>query len=87
MRIIVRRWGHCKVDLSSHARCLWSRYWNAAQHEMVCTGKMHNYMRMYWGKRLLEWSTDAGIAYTTAIRLNDKWSRSKWLHGSGVVLW
>ncbi len=41
---------------------------------MVCTGKMHNYMRMYWGKRLLEWSTDAGIAYTTAIRLNDKWS-------------
>ena len=35
---------------------------------------MHNYMRMYWGKRLLEWSADPGVAYTTAIRLNDKWS-------------
>jgi deoxyribodipyrimidine photolyase len=50
------------------------KYWNAAQHEMVCTGKMHNYMRMYWGKRLLEWSADPGVAYSTAIQLNDKWS-------------
>lgn len=52
----------------------WSRYWNTAQHEMLCTGKMHNYMRMYWGKRLLEWSEDPGVAYATAIKLNDKWS-------------
>lgn len=51
-----------------------NRYWNAAQHEMVCTGKMHNYMRMYWGKRLLEWCSDPGVAYSTAIKLNDKWS-------------
>ena len=35
---------------------------------------MHNYMRMYWGKRLLEWSAEPGVAYTTAITLNDKWS-------------
>ncbi|MBX7244876.1 MAG: deoxyribodipyrimidine photo-lyase, partial [Candidatus Sumerlaeaceae bacterium] len=31
-------------------------YWNAAQREMTATGKMHNYMRMYWGKKILEWS-------------------------------
>ena len=31
-------------------------YWNAAKREMVYTGYMHNYMRMYWGKKILEWS-------------------------------
>jgi len=31
-------------------------YWNAAQKEMVITGKMHGYMRMYWGKKILEWT-------------------------------
>ena len=31
-------------------------YWNAAQNEMVRTGKMQGYMRMYWGKKILEWS-------------------------------
>lgn len=50
------------------------KYWNAAQHEMMCTGKMHNYMRMYWGKRLLEWCADPGVAYRTAVHLNNKWS-------------
>ena len=33
-------------------------YWNAAQKEMVLKGKMHGYMRMYWGKKILEWSQD-----------------------------
>jgi len=32
-------------------------YWNSCPKEMVVTGKMHNYMRMYWGKKILEWST------------------------------
>ena len=31
-------------------------YWNAAQKEMVIKGKMHGYMRMYWGKKIIEWS-------------------------------
>ena len=31
--------------------------WNTAQNEMVITGKMHPYMRMYWAKKILEWST------------------------------
>ena len=41
------------------------KYWNAAQCEMICTGKMHNYMRMYWGKRVIEWCADPSVAYST----------------------
>jgi deoxyribodipyrimidine photo-lyase len=46
-------------------------YWNAAQSHMVRTGKMHGYMRMYWGKKILEWSKTPEIAFQTAIYLND----------------
>ncbi|MBN2210639.1 MAG: deoxyribodipyrimidine photo-lyase [Sedimentisphaerales bacterium] len=46
-------------------------YWNAAQMEMVLTGKMHGYMRMYWGKKILEWSRSPVRAWQTALYLND----------------
>jgi deoxyribodipyrimidine photo-lyase len=46
-------------------------YWNAAQREMVLTGKMHGYMRMYWGKKILEWSASPRQAYRTALALNN----------------
>ncbi|MBN2228295.1 MAG: deoxyribodipyrimidine photo-lyase [Candidatus Thorarchaeota archaeon] len=46
-------------------------YWNAAQREMVKFGKMHGYMRMYWGKKILEWSESPFEAYVTAVKLND----------------
>jgi deoxyribodipyrimidine photo-lyase len=49
-------------------------YWNAAQLEMVVTGKMHGYMRMYWGKKILEWSPTPQQGYEWAIFLNDKYS-------------
>ncbi|MFO8050753.1 MAG: deoxyribodipyrimidine photo-lyase [Thermoplasmatota archaeon] len=48
-------------------------YWNAAQTEMVRTGKMHNYMRMYWGKKILEWTEDPEEAFDTAIHLNNRY--------------
>lgn len=48
-------------------------YWNAAQRQMVLTGKMHNYMRMYWGKKLLEWSATPQEAFRTALYLNNKY--------------
>ncbi len=48
--------------------------WNAAQKEMVVTGKMHGYMRMYWAKKILEWSETPTDAINTAIYLNDKYS-------------
>ena len=47
--------------------------WNAAQTEMVQTGKMHGYMRMYWAKKILEWSDSPEEAMKIAIFLNDKY--------------
>ncbi len=49
-------------------------YWNAAQKEMMQTGKMHGYMRMYWCKKILEWSRSPEEAIESAIHLNDKYS-------------
>ena len=47
--------------------------WNAAQKQMVLTGWMHNYMRMYWAKKILEWSPSIAIAYQRAVWLNDRY--------------
>jgi deoxyribodipyrimidine photo-lyase len=49
------------------------RYWNAAMREMVCTGFMHNYMRMYWGKKILEWSRTPEEGFATTLALNNKY--------------
>ena len=48
-------------------------YWNAAQKEMVTTGKMHGYMRMYWGKKILEWSKNPQAGFKIALSLNNKY--------------
>jgi deoxyribodipyrimidine photo-lyase len=47
--------------------------WNAAQIEMVDRGKMHGYMRMYWAKKILEWSGSPEEALQIAIYLNDRY--------------
>jgi deoxyribodipyrimidine photo-lyase len=47
--------------------------WNAAQRQMVATGWMHNYMRMYWGKKILEWAPDPATAFDWAVILNDRY--------------
>lgn len=47
--------------------------WNAAQIEMVTTGKMHGYMRMYWAKKILEWTETPEEALEYSIYLNDKY--------------
>jgi deoxyribodipyrimidine photo-lyase len=47
--------------------------WNAAQTEMVTRGRMHGYMRMYWAKKILEWTATPEVALGTAIRLNDSY--------------
>ena len=47
--------------------------WNAAQMQMVNTGWMHNYTRMYWGKKILEWMKTPAEAYRIAVALNDKY--------------
>jgi deoxyribodipyrimidine photo-lyase len=47
--------------------------WNAAQREMVRRGKMHGYMRMYWGKKIMEWTSSPEEAMRIAIYLNDRY--------------
>ena len=47
--------------------------WNAAQKQLVFTGWMHNYLRMYWAKKILEWSPSVTAAYQRAIWLNDRY--------------
>ncbi len=49
------------------------KLWNAAQKEMVNTGKMFGYMRMYWCKKILEWTDSVDVAMEIAIFLNDKY--------------
>jgi deoxyribodipyrimidine photo-lyase len=47
--------------------------WNAAQLEMVVSGKMHGYMRMYWAKKILEWTRTPEEAFDAAVTLNDRY--------------
>jgi len=47
--------------------------WNAAQIQMVEYGWMHNVMRMYWAKKILEWTPDVATAVRYGIHLNDKY--------------
>ncbi len=53
-------------------------YWNAAMREMLYTGYMHNYMRMYWGKKVLEWSPTPEEAFDTLLALNNKYFIDGW---------
>jgi deoxyribodipyrimidine photo-lyase len=47
--------------------------WNAAQVQMVGTGWMHGYVRMYWAKKILEWSPSPAEAFEIAVELNDRY--------------
>jgi len=49
-------------------------YWNAAQMELLKTGKIHNYMRMYWAKKIIEWTENPKQAFDIACYLNDKYA-------------
>ena len=48
-------------------------FWNACQRQMVRSGYMHGYMRMYWGKKILEWTPDPEDAFALTIALNDRY--------------
>ena len=66
-------------------------YWNAAMREMKLTGTMHNYMRMYWGKKIIEWTHTPEYAFKVALDLNNRyfldgrdpnsWTNVGWLFG------
>ncbi len=65
-------------------------YWNASMLEMKHTGFMHNYMRMYWGKKILEWSAMPQEAFRTTLAINNKYfsgrTGSQLIHGCGLDL-
>jgi deoxyribodipyrimidine photo-lyase len=65
--------------------------WNAAQHELVRTWKIHGYVRMYWGKQLLRWFRDWKKAYGIGVYLNDTYAvdgcSPNGYTGSSLVLW
>ncbi|NTV02004.1 MAG: deoxyribodipyrimidine photo-lyase [Chlorobiaceae bacterium] len=48
--------------------------WNAAQSQLVKTGTIHGYMRMYWAKKILEWSDSPAAAFDIAVMLNDRYA-------------
>lgn len=48
--------------------------WNAAQRQLLREGRIHNYLRMLWGKKILEWSPSPREALARLIELNDKWA-------------
>jgi deoxyribodipyrimidine photo-lyase len=48
--------------------------WNACQNELVTSGKIASYLRMYWAKKILEWSPSPEEAYKTAMTLNDRYA-------------
>ncbi|MBC7248153.1 MAG: deoxyribodipyrimidine photo-lyase [Actinobacteria bacterium] len=63
-------------------------FWNAAQKEMLGTGSMHNHMRMYWGKKILEWTRSPGEALRIALYLNDRYQLDgRDPNGYAGVLW
>lgn len=67
------------------------RFWNAAQRQMLRSGYMHNYMRMYWGKKVLQWKRSPREAYEDLIYLNNRyfldgrdpasWANVGWIFG------
>lgn len=48
--------------------------WNAAQHQLVVTGRIHGYLRMYWAKKILEWTASPEEAFAAAVQLNDRYA-------------
>jgi len=65
---------HLYTPAQFEAAATHSRLWNAAQLQLINSGYMHGYLRMYWAKKILEWSATPEEALATVIRLNDRYS-------------
>lgn len=50
-----------------------SRLWNASQNQLLKSGYMHGYMRMFWAKKILEWTHSPEEAHSIALKLNDRY--------------
>ena len=67
-----RPWSYTAEELEAAATH--DPLWNAAQRELVLTGTIHNYLRMLWGKKVIEWSRSPAAAYATLVHLNNKYA-------------
>ncbi|RLN25953.1 hypothetical protein BBJ28_00014255 [Nothophytophthora sp. Chile5] len=67
-----REWLYSRQELE--AAQTGDAFWNAAQRELASTGKMHGYMRMYWAKKLLEWTRSPAEGFHAALVLNNKYA-------------
>ena len=54
--------------------CTEDPIWNACQHQLATDGFIHNYLRMLWGKKILQWSKHPRDALDTMIHLNNKYA-------------
>jgi len=62
--------------------------WNAVQKELLMRGKIHGYYRMYWGKKIIEWSKTPAEALQTMIYLNDRYALDgRDPNGYANILW
>jgi deoxyribodipyrimidine photo-lyase len=70
--------GDPRPDLYSFAELEEARthdpLWNAAQRQLLREGRIHNYLRMLWGKKVLEWSPSPREAFERLVALNDRWA-------------
>ena len=66
-----RQWVYTREELEQAKTH--DELWNASQREMATTGRMHGYMRMYWAKKILEWTASPEDAFNDAVYLNDKY--------------
>jgi len=64
------------------------KLWNATQIQLIKEGTIHGYLRMYWAKKILEWTPSADVALKTAIYLNNKYAYdSPSANGYVGILW
>jgi len=62
-------------DLDTFERCeTHDDLWNAAQRQLVTEGRIHGYLRMLWGKKILEWSESPRAAFDIMVELNNKYA-------------
>ena len=71
-------WRHLRTPIRC-ASCRWKARthdprWNAAQNQLRTEGRIHNYLRMLWGKKILEWSENPREALRIMIELNNKYA-------------
>jgi deoxyribodipyrimidine photo-lyase len=67
-----RHWSYDAEQLAAAATH--DELWNAAQRQLRGEGRIHNYLRMLWGKKVIEWSAEPEEALATLLELNDRWA-------------